>query len=144
MPGVRLIHPESPRPSLSNMALMTWNFLLEVDEQKRCFYPASRRWMDPMCPLPQKGDFLQGHTWTDCNYVLLLNFAPYMKETSLFWLYRPVMFCAVWGRGWYNLVLSGMFTGGTGFDPWPHGFHEDSPLGEPFAAKRLLRVQPWG
>ena len=48
--------------------------------------------MDPMCPLPKKGDFLQGQTWTDCNYVLLLNFAPYMKETSLFWLYRPVMF----------------------------------------------------
>ena len=24
-----------------------------------------------MRPLPKKGDFLQGHTLTDCNYVLL-------------------------------------------------------------------------
>ena len=40
--------------------------------------------MDPMYPLPQKGDFLQGQTW--CCSHKLLNVAPYMKETSLFWV----------------------------------------------------------
>ena len=53
--------------------------------------------MDPMCPLPKKGDFLQGHTWTDCNYVLLLNFAPYMKETSRFLVIQTCHVFAVWG-----------------------------------------------
>ena len=41
----RLIHPESPGPSLSNMPL-TWH--IPVDER----------------------DFLEGHTWTDWSYVL--------------------------------------------------------------------------
>ena len=57
--------------------------------QHRCFYPASKRWMDPMCPLPKKGtsyrDIHRLVVTMRCSHKLL-NFAPYMKETSLFWV----------------------------------------------------------
>ena len=65
--------------------------------------------MDPMCPLPKKGDFLQGHTWTDCNYVLLTQATQFrtLHEGD-----KPVLgyadlscFFAVWGRGWCNVYF---------------------------------------
>ena len=54
---------------------------------------------------------LHGQIVTMCCSHKLLNFAPDMKETSLFGLYRPVMFFAVWGRGWCNLWFLDGFRG---------------------------------
>ena len=60
--------------------------------------------MDPMCPLPKKGEFLQGHTWTDCNYVLLTKatqFRTLHEGDKPFLGYTDLScFVAVWGRGW--------------------------------------------
>ena len=39
---------------------------------------------------------------TVCCSHKLLNFAPYMKETSLFWVVQTV-----WGRGWCNFLGGG-------------------------------------
>ena len=88
---------------------LAWNFLLEVDEH-RCFYPASRRWMDPMCPLPKKGTSCRdthGLIVTMCCSHKLHNFAPHMKETSFFLGYTDrSCFFAVWGRGWCNFSFA--------------------------------------
>ena len=65
--------------------------------------------MDPMCPLPQKGDSyknIHGLIVTMCCSHKLLNFAPYMKETSFFCYADLSRFFAVWGRGWCNLFFS--------------------------------------
>ena len=61
--------------------------------------------MDPMCPLPQKGD-IHGLIVIVCCSHKLLNFAPYMKETSVSWVIQTChALFAVWGRGWCNSVV---------------------------------------
>ena len=60
--------------------------------------------MDPMCPLPHKGD-THGLIVTLCCSHKLLNFAPYMKETSVSWVIQTChALFAVWGRGWCNFL----------------------------------------
>ena len=56
--------------------------------------------MDPMCR------DIHGLTVTMCCSHQLHKFAPYMKETSLFWLHRPVMlFCCVGSRLVYFYIV---------------------------------------
>ena len=46
----------------------------------------------------------------------LFNFAPYVKETSLFWVTQTCQFFAVWGRGWCN--FGGLLKIGIAYHEW--------------------------
>ena len=82
-----MIHPKSAGPAL------TWNFLLEVHEQHRCFYPSCRD--------------IHG---LDCNYVLLTQATQFrtLHEGDKPFLGYTDLSClvAVWGRGWCNFLGS--------------------------------------
>ena len=65
------------------------------------------------------GDFLQGHTWTDCSYVLLTEATQvrtlHKGDKPCFWGGYTDLSCifAVWGRGWCKFCYTVFSAWGT-------------------------------